>query len=120
MKNSFFNTIILLGMLYLIIIQSFYRIRIILIPFKKSKYIVDCYDVCYSNKAYCIEFYDRVNGLEYSCGKGEGKYFEDRMGGSQYAVPGDMCLCLYDPGSPNMDPFIECNPQNPCLAGKIK
>ena len=33
--------------------------------------VSDCYDMCYYNKSYCIEFYDKDNGMEYSCGRGK-------------------------------------------------
>ena len=99
---------------FYIFYEWFYKMRIMYIPFTNLNNEADCYDVCYFNKAYCLEFYDLTNGLEYSCGKGEDKYFNDTIGGSQYAIPGDKCVCLYDPNIPNIDPFINCTSENPC------
>jgi hypothetical protein len=81
------------------------RIRIIKIPFKNVGEIADCYDMCYYIKSFCIEFYDKNSGLEFSCGKGEVHNFTDKIGDTQYALPGDMCVCLYDPFSINREPF---------------
>ena len=81
------------------------RIRIIKIPFRNMNGIADCFDMCYYIKSYCIEFYDKKNGLEFSCGKGEDHNFTDEIGESQYALPNDMCICLYDPNNINIEQF---------------
>ena len=67
--------------------------------------ISDCYDMCYYNKSYCIEFYDKDNGMEYSCGRGENILFNDSLNEGQYATDGDICICLYDRKLINTNPF---------------
>ena len=81
---------------------------------KEMKDCADCYDVCYSKGAYCIEFYDKRTGLEVPCGRGEGRDFPDRLGYGQYAEHGDVCVCLHDSNNPNVTPFPDCTPQKPC------
>ena len=62
--------------------------------------------MCYIINSYCIEFYDKISSLEFSCGRGEGLNFNDKVGGPQFASKNDMCICLYDPRIPNIDPFM--------------
>ena len=80
--------------------------RILFVPFQNINGIADCYDMCYYKHSFCIEFYSKSNGLEYSCGKGEKLNFTDKLNQSQFARPGDICICLQDPTLKNIDPFI--------------
>ncbi len=74
----------------------------------------DCFDVCYSKGAYCLEFYDKTTGLEFPCGKGEGRNFPDRLGAKQFVQYAAVCICLHDTQTPNITPFQDCTPQKPC------
>ena len=86
--------------------QDINQVKIIHIKLDTSLYNVsDCYDMCYYNKSYCMEFYDKHNGMEYSCGRGENIHFNDTLNEGQYATDGDTCICLYDKQIINTDPF---------------
>ena len=90
-------------------------LKVIHVPFvDETGDSADCFDVCYSKGAYCLEFYDKTTGLEFPCGKGEGRNFPDRLGAKQYAQHGDVCICLQDHQTPNITPFPDCTPKKPC------
>ena len=106
--NLYLMLILAIYNLYLIlIINQVNQVKIIHIKLDTSIINVsDCYDMCYYNKSYCIEFYDKDNGMEYSCGRGENILFNDTLNEGQYATDGDMCICLYDIKLINTNPFL--------------
>tara|TARA_B110000208_G_scaffold173183_1_gene216788 strand:- start:1842 stop:2270 length:429 start_codon:yes stop_codon:yes gene_type:complete len=80
----------------------------------------DCFDVCFYNKGYCLEFYDKESGLEIPCGKGENKNFQDKyIDSSQFSNLGDLCICLIpnDHMKQNKELFI-CSPDKKCKYDK--
>jgi len=63
-----------------------------------------------------MEFYDKTNGLEVSCGKGESRRYDDaHISSKQYSKLGDQCVCLVsnNKNKYNYDIF-ECSPRTNC------
>ena len=114
-SNILFNLILLI-----FILTNQNKLDIVRIPFTRrnidSTINSDCYDVCYSNNGYCLEFYNKVNGLEVNCGHGESKKYTDKIiTNKQYSKLGDLCICIISNNIKkyNNDIF-QCTPDNYC------